>query len=262
MGEVSHEPVIRDMAWSYSRIRAFEDCPYRWYLRYIRRLKGKELFFASYGSFMHSLIEAYYTGRMTPAELCDTYLGEFKQRVTGHAPNKKIFSNYFTGGLRYLKGFQPFPYEPLAIEKKVEFNLKGIPFVGYIDFLGKKNSDLFVIDNKSRNLKPRSGQAAPTKTDEELDAYLIQLYLYSISVEQEYGKLPSALCFNCFRSPVFIEEPFSKEAYEQSKEWLVHKVDEITSETEFRPNMEYFKCRHLCEMQDYCEYYALSQKKR
>ena len=262
MGDINYEPVIRDMTWSYSRIKSFEDCPYRWYLRYIRKLKGKDLFFASYGTFMHKLIEAYYTEGKTPGELCDTYLSEFKKRVAGHAPNKKIFSNYFTSGFQYLKNIHPFPYRPLAIEKKVEFHLEGIPFLGYIDFLGEQNGDIFVVDNKSRNLKPRTKRSTPTKTDEELDSYLVQLYLYSISVEQEYGRHPSALCFNCFRSPLFIEEPFSKEAYKQSKEWLVRKVDEIAEETDFRPNMEYFKCRHLCEMQDYCEYYALSQKKR
>ena len=42
MGEVNYAPLIDDMVWSYSRIKAFEDCPYRWYLKYIKKFHGKD----------------------------------------------------------------------------------------------------------------------------------------------------------------------------------------------------------------------------
>lgn len=32
MGEVNYAPLIDDMVWSYSRIKAFEDCPYIGYV--------------------------------------------------------------------------------------------------------------------------------------------------------------------------------------------------------------------------------------
>ena len=48
MGEISYAPLIEDMVWSYSRIKAFDDCPYRWYLKYIRHLHGKDMFFSDY----------------------------------------------------------------------------------------------------------------------------------------------------------------------------------------------------------------------
>lgn len=93
MGEVNYKPIIQDMTWSYSRIKSFNDCPYRWFLKYIHPhqlirsvfggerpskadidaayvrseiekadvgllyaylgIKRKEMFFASYGTFMH-----------------------------------------------------------------------------------------------------------------------------------------------------------------------------------------------------------------
>lgn len=261
MGEVNYAPIIQDMTWSYSRIKSFYDCPYRWYLRYIRKLKGKEMFFASYGTFMHKMIEMYLKNEKTPKQLSDLYLQGFKEEVVGWAPSTQVFANYFTSGLRYLKELQPFPYNVVAVEKRVDFNIDGIPFIGYIDFLGEKDGDLFVIDNKSRTLKPRSKKGKVTKTDEELDSYLKQLYLYSMAVEQEYGKLPKSLCFNCYRTPLFIEEPFMEQAYAESKIWLSESVKEITTETDFKPNAEFFKCKHLCEMQDYCEYYKLTQKR-
>ncbi|MEG1524329.1 MAG: PD-(D/E)XK nuclease family protein [Clostridia bacterium] len=122
MGEVSYAPVIRDMVWSYSRIKAFEDCPYRWYLRYIRQLPGKDMFFANYGIFMHKLIEQHYSEGKTAGQMCDTYLHEFRKVVQGRAPNKKVFESYFRDRLAYLKSFRPLPYKALCVEKKMEFS--------------------------------------------------------------------------------------------------------------------------------------------
>ena len=122
---------------------------------------------------MHKLIETYFKEGKSPRQLTDIYLRDFKKEVIGRAPSKTVFGNYFTGGLRYLRGIHPFPYRPVAIEKKVDFKVNGIPFIGYIDFLGELDGSLYVVDNKSRVLKPRSKREKPTKTDEELDAYLM-----------------------------------------------------------------------------------------
>lgn len=111
-------------------------------------------------------------------------------------------------------------------------------------------------------MKPRTERKTPTKTDLELDHYLRQLYLYSVPIIEEYGKCPKSLCFNCFRTPILIEEPFKEDAYAESKVWLKERVDTIAAETDFKPDMDFFKCKHLCEMHDFCEYYEMSQKKR
>lgn len=258
MGKVNYAPVIQDMTWSYSRIKSFCDCRYRWYLRYIRKLKAKDMFFANYGSFMHKLIEMYLKGEGTSRQLSNMYLQKFREKVVGSAPNNKVFENYFKSGLQYLRELQPFPYNILAVEKKVDFDLDGIPFVGYIDLLAERDGNLYIIDNKSKMLKPRSKNRNPTKNDEELDSYLKQLYLYSIAIEQEYQEFPKALCFNCFRTPIFIQERFEKRAYANSKVWFSDKVIQITNETDFKPNIEFFKCKYLCEMNEHCEYYRLS----
>lgn len=81
MGEVNYAPLIDDMVWSYSRIKAFEDCPYRWYLKYIKKFHGKDMFFSSYGTFMHKLIELYHKGEKTPRQIVDMYLQDFKTEV-------------------------------------------------------------------------------------------------------------------------------------------------------------------------------------
>lgn len=60
---------------------------------------------------------------------------------------------------------------------------------------------------------------------------------------------------------MFIEEPFAMQAYADAGAWLSRSVCEITDETDFKPDAEFFKCRYLCEMQDHCEYYKLTQKR-
>lgn len=262
MGEVSYKPLIQDMTWSYSRIKAFTDCPYRWYLKYIRHpgQHGKPMFFSDYGSFVHELIAAYYSGEKTAEQVHMEYLTGFNDHVLGRAPNSKVFANYFVSGSQYLKSIRPSENEVIAVEQKVETSVTGTPFVGYIDRIDRdKDGALLVIDNKSRTLKPRSGRTKPTRADEELDHYLLQLYIYSSFIRDKYGVFPSKLCFNCFRSGIFIAEPFLVEKYEAALRWVSDMVITIENERDFRPNMEYFKCRYLCEMNGQCDYYRLSR---
>lgn len=259
MSDQSYTPLIDRMTWSYSRIKAFEDCPYRFYLKYIRRYPGRDMFFASYGSFMHHLLELYYKGEKTKRELITIYLRDFKTQVVGRAPNEKIYAHYFQDGLRYLKEFDPFSIKPVEIEKKVSLTLAGHPFIGYIDYLGADNNSLTIIDHKSRAMKPRSKRKKPTKSDLELDEYLRQLYLYAIAVEKEYGSPPEFLCFNCFRAQTIIKEPYDQDTRRKVAEWFADTIEDIRNETKFSPDMEYFKCTHLCEMHDWCEYFELAK---
>lgn len=263
MAEFSYAPIIREMPWSYSRVNSFGSCRYKWYLRYICRKKQcKEMFFASYGSFIHNILERFYKRELTSGQLLSTYLTEFSTQVKGHAPNPKIFKKYFEDGKRYFQNFKPLPYKVVAIETKVELEIDGVKFTGIVDWLGECEDGLVLIDNKSRTLKPRSGRAKPTKTDQELDEYYRQLYLYAIAVQEKYGKPVKIIGFNCFRNedPLILEE-YDPAKEEEARQWLKESVGDICKETEFKPDLDYFRCNHLCEMNGYCEYYKSAEKR-
>ena len=239
-------------------------CPYRFYLKYILfpGKKTKDMFFASYGSFMHELLEAFYKGEKDTPELRLEYLVDFRTKVKAGAPSIKVFQNYFEDGIRYLKTLQKPAEKILAVETKIDLALNGVPFVGYIDLIEENEaSQILLTDNKSRALKPRSTRAEPTKSDMELDEYLKQLYLYSAYARERYGKFPSKLCFNCFRKGLVIREEFDEAAYNAATDWFFKNIEAISEETDFRPDIEYFKCRYLCEMQDFCDYYELSRRR-
>lgn len=257
MSEMIYRPLIEDMTWSYSRIKCFEDCPYRFYLKYISGCKEAPQFYASYGSFMHKLIEEFYKGIITKEEMLTKFLFGFQENVIGRRPQQSTVEKYIQLGIEYLKGFTPFPYNMVAVEKKVEFELGGKKFIGFIDYLGEKDGEYYIVDNKSRELKPRSGRKKPTVKDQELDEMLKQLYLYAAAIKQEYGKFPKALCFNCFKNQVFIEEPFSEKIFSETVEWFLKTIDDIADENEFLPYLDFFGCNYICGVNGECCYYEM-----
>lgn len=254
MKEISYRPLIEGMKWSYSRLTSFEDCPYRWFLKYICKETEKPQFYSSYGTLMHKLIEQYYRGKLSKDEMLTQFLLNFSKEVQGERPSDTIVQKYITSGVDYLRNFKAFPFEMVDVEKRIDFDVHGIPFVGVIDYIGTKNGELYIVDNKSRDLKPRGKRKKPTVKDGELDEMLRQLYLYSAAVKQVYGMFPKALCFNCFKTGVFIEEPFDPEVYEGVIRWTVDLINEIADTEEFYPSIEYFKCRYICGVREECCY--------
>ena len=248
--------------WSYSRIECFCDCPYRFFLKYFAGVKEKPLFYSSYGSFIHKLIEQYYKGTLTKDEMVTRFLMDFSKEVRGTRPQESTVTKYIQCGCEYLRSFQPFRFNMIDVEKRVEFNIDGIPFVGFIDYLGEEDGELVIVDNKSRDLKPRSKRAKPTLKDQELDSMLKQLYIYSAAVKQEYGKFPKLLCFNCFRTGTFIEEPFNEDAYNAAIEWAKKQVEDIKDADDFYPQIDYFSCNFICGVDKECEYYESYKSQR
>jgi hypothetical protein len=259
-GPFNYEPVIRDMTWSYSRVKCYSDCPYRFYLKYIRFPRGNwdVLFFQKYGNFMHSLLEEYFSGAKNADEIRISYLSEFAETVPFNAPNQILRRNYFHDGLAYMNALEPPKHRVVAVEERANIEIGGVPFVGIIDLLEETDDgQLILIDHKSRALKPRSKRKGGAKSDRVLDEYLRQLYLYSEFVKQSRGQYPAQLCFNCFRTQSFIEEPFSMDAKDEAVGWLLSEIDKIAKDDEFCPDLDWFKCTYLCEAHRYCEYCQL-----
>lgn len=256
MGNISYRPLIENMTWSYSRIECFNICPYRWFLKYIKGYREEPQFYSSYGSFMHKLIEKFYLGELTKDEMQIKFLNDFTKEVEGIRPSEGIVTKYIQAGNEYLRYFKPFPFNILSVEKKVEFEIEGIPFAGVIDCLGEKDGELYIIDHKSRDLKLRSNRKKPTRNDNELDKMLRQLYVYSAAIKQEYGRFPKFLCFNCFKTGIFIKEPFSEDAYSEAIKWAKENVEAIKNAEDFPPSKEFFKCSYICGVNKECCYWS------
>ena len=252
MGDINYNLLVDDMTFSYSRINTYHSCPYGWKLNYIDELKPTGKFYSSYGKLIHQILERYFDGSITKSEMPIEFLTKFED-LQGVRPSAKIVECYIRDGLEYLRGFEDFDLNKVAIEEKVEFDIKGIPMIGIIDFIGERDGEYIIVDHKSHRLKQRSKGVKQRKSDVELDEYLRQLYLYSTAIYDKFGKFPTELWFNCFRNGEIIKEQFNKEKYDESVRWVVETVDAIKADTDFEPNYDYFYCRWICGQSSNCE---------
>ena len=257
MNGVNYEPLLRDMTWSFSRLNSYSSCPYQWYLHYLMELPEEEQFYASFGSFCHELIARYYGGELTRDELLPEYLQGFCNRVQGIRPSPEIERKYLDQGAEYFEHFEPFPLVPLAVEKPIDLDFDGMKFTGIIDFLGADDEfgHLIIVDHKSADLKPRSKRGKPTKDDRKLDDTLRQLYLYAEWVRREYGKYPTELWLNCFRTGTLIKETFDPKKYEEAVSWAREQYETICADELFLPTDDYYYCKWICGQHDNCDLY-------
>lgn len=213
------------------------------------------MFYSSYGKFIHELIAAYNNGELSKESLVLEFLTKFSSKVLGDRPSESIVSKYVDKGVEYFKKFNGLPFNTVATEQFVEFKVGEFNFIGFIDYLGERDGDLYIIDHKSRDLKPRSKRSKPTKSDEELDEMLVQLYLYAEAVKQKYGKYPKKLIFNCFKSGLLVEEEFNETACEKAKLWAVNTIMAIKNSEDFYPTVDFFHCKYLCGYHNECCYW-------
>lgn len=212
------------------------------------------MFYSDYGSFMHKLLELRYKLGIPYDELRQEFLAGFSKNILGDRPSDKIVTDYILQGIKYFDDAKDLDLHVLSAEEHVEFDIYGKKFTGYIDIVGE-NEGLVIVDHKSRALKQRSNRKKPTAKDKELDEMLMQLYMYAIAVKDKYGEYPKELWFNCFRNGEVIKELFDEKRVEEVKSWAVDLISRIRKDEEFRPNMDYFACKYICDHQNNCMYY-------
>lgn len=254
MSDIIISSLLENAVWSHSKIMCYEICPYRFYLRYIRETETKGRFYATYGLFIHKLLQQYYTGKIEKDELAFAFLKGFKKNVIGTCPNQSTFGVYLNDGINYFNKFKPFEYQTLAVEKQVNFKIGGNRFVGVIDYLGEDENGLIIVDHKSSKLKPLSNRKKKTKNDLRVEETMRQLYLYSEAVRQEYGKYPCKLQLNCFRNRQQIIIPFNAEDFDKTIEWYNKEIDYIKHMDDFTPIIDNFCCNYICDVTDECIY--------
>jgi hypothetical protein len=258
-----------DFLWSYSRLKQYDDCKYAWFLKYIEGLEEEDLFFSSYGSYLHDIYSEILLGNLDKNEAVHHYLINFTRKVNNSAPSKEVYSSYFLDGVNAMKNVDEFlsqinntksqinNYEVAGVELPVSFSIDGSNFTGYIDLLIKnEEGDYVIVDHKSRKLKPRSAKGN-LKSDLILDNYFKQLYLYAIAIKEMYGKYPKELWLHCFRDNKIIKEEFDEEKLAEAKSWATDTIKTICQTQSWTPNCDWFSCTNLCGLHNECDYYKM-----
>lgn len=244
--------ILSTFVWSFSRLNSYYNCPYEWRLQYIEGSKSENGFFGEYGGFIHSILEKYAKGELSLFELNQYYEDHFDEEIKHPAPPNQfvdIRQSYYDKGCNYLTNIDIdfAAYEILGVEKKVEFELFGKKFVGFIDLLlkEKETGEIVIVDHKSSSIKVlKNGNVSKTDAEHFL-AFKRQLYMYSIPVTEEYGKV-SKLRWNLFKDQKWIEIPYDVQELSETLTWVHGTLQKIENETEWLPNPDEYYCRHLC----------------
>lgn len=250
--------IIDNMVWSFSRLNSFYTCPYEWNRKYINCEYGENGFFGEFGSHCHSLLEGYAKGEISIFEISQKYEEEFNEVVVHDAPPNKytdIRQSYFDKGLEYFNNIDLNleDYEILGVEKKVNFTIYDKPFVGYIDLLLRRKSDgaIIIMDHKSASLKfKKNGEISKTDEQHFLE-FKRQLYLYSMPVIEEYGKV-DYLEWNMFKDQKKIKIDWNEEEYKEALQWAEDTIKLIEKETLWLPKPDYYYCHYLCSQRNNC----------
>ena len=253
--------------WSFSKLGAFDTCPYSYYLNYVAvpKPQNDENAFNQYGSYVHEILEKYFKGELELFELLDYYDAHFDENVvldfppcSGRSGPIDLRKNYLQGGATFFEEFDGWPnYKVLGVEEKFKIDfIDGDTLTGIIDLiLEDKNGEIIILDHKSK-----SG----FKSKDELRHYGYQPALYALYIHEKYGKWPNRLAFNIFRKQEIIKLDFTLEFLEEAKNWAIQQITKIRECTDFTPkfdknqkkNVMYF-CQNICGFKEMCEYQYL-----
>lgn len=237
---------LTEKIWSYSSVKAFEQCPYSFYLHYIQGEKERGNCFQMVGSFVHSILERCYKGELYEFEVADEFEAHYSENVTERFPFYNTAKSYYETSLEYLRTFEiDDSYNIVDVEKEIHCEIGGYKFVGYIDLLLRDKADgrLIIVDHKSKSA---------FKKDEK-EQYLLQLYLYSKRIYEEYGELPKELWFNLYRMQKIVKSEFKEGDYTAALDWFKSAVDVILQEQEWECKPDSWYCANLCGFEQ-CPY--------
>lgn len=245
--------MLDENPFSYSKLGCHEQCPHKLILQYIEKQPRRKLFFSSYGSFLHHIIEKYDKGELELFELADYYKTNYKIHITEKAPPnqyKDLNISYYNDGLYFFENFQGYTDKTIAVEEKVSFEImigdKKINFVGIIDRIAEDENGIILYDHKSKK---------KFKDKKEREKYFKQLYIYAYAVNEIFGKYPYKLRFNMVRDFKIVDEIFNKEKMDEAIEWLKESILKIYNDENFNHNYDEWFCNWLCDVaENVCPY--------
>lgn len=274
-----YEDDIKAMLFSYSRLTSYETCPYAFYLHYI--LKDRELyppqnnFYASNGSAAHETFEAIEKGDIDVYDAPEYYTERFNEIKEDIKPKikqstfDKTLESFMELSEDWLDG-----YEIVGVELKLQAEVCGVPFYGFIDLLLRDKTDgrLVLLDHKSAKPFFKKNGEIYANLKHQFHEYNNQAYLYSALIYEEFGEFPKQIVWNHFKDGCkWTTIDFNKKDYYTALEWFNETYHKLLADSEFEPQEylsnpaaknEEFYCKNLCNFRDSCEYLDDYKKKQ
>ncbi len=246
--------------YSHSRLSTFEQCKYKYKLRYIDKIPSpiKKSVEAHLGQCVHDALEELYQnvikGRVPELdEVLERYSTSWKEKDTEDMLIVRDLTkqDYFNKGVKFLLDYyfkhKPFNDGTLETEKRIWVTLeKGFPHkvIGYIDRLvyNKEKDQYEIHDYKTANTLPPKEKFANDR----------QLALYSIAIKESHAKeKPIVLTWHYLNYNMKITSTRTNEELEKLKKEIIELIEKIEKTQEFPPTKSAL-CE-WCEYKPYCK---------
>lgn len=233
--------------YSYSRLNAFRQCKYQYYLTYYGKKRGEEdrgedNAFAQFGTLAHSLLERYEKGELMSYELLPKYEMEYPDAVTYDFPPNAyvdLGESYYTDGAAFFADFDGFDdLEVVGAEDEFEIEIDDFIFCGFID--------LELVNRKTDKLIVRDWKSMSSLKKQDIPSKRRQLYSYCPWMKKKFGRFPDRLEFGLFRKQKTVGFDFNIDHYNETIQWIRDTVSEIRSCKEWPATYNEFYCNYLC----------------
>ena len=244
--------------YSHSRLSTFEQCPFKFKLRYIDKIVPEiENTIESFlGGIVHAVLEWIYIEAIDgkPHSIDDMIVYYAEEWQKEYTPEIRIVrknltaKDYFNKGVKFLLDYygkhSPFKDGTLEVEKKIIIELdENSKLQGFIDRLvyNGETGQYEIHDYKTANSLP---------SREKIDSDR-QLALYSIAIKEKYGyDKEVALVWHYLAHDTKIVSRRTNEQLEQLKVKTIALIRQVESTTDF-PSVKSALCG-WCEYKNMC----------
>lgn len=221
------------MKLSYTKIKTYLECPYKYRLSYIERIPQKPKSYFKFASLIHQVLHKYHfyqkRDSLNSLLLCYERIWRKKRNVS-YEEGRKILINY------YYKMKDRFPY---SLEQRFTVRAGENILVGKIDRIDKIKDKFQIIDYKlNKNI---------LTLKEVKDS--LQLNLYALAFYYLTGMIPLKTGFYFLRQGKIIYTEKTKENLEKTEKIVECVANEIIRR-EFYPK-EGRACK-WCDYKEYC----------
>jgi len=219
--------------YSHSKIGCYEDCPHKFFLKYIKKIKiTLEPKFFEKGNFYHKVLEKYpeipkFNFKYSTEEKQELYLKNILAFIENEH-TKELLENSFGAEIEFKFDES---LEPTNISKWKS------GLYGYIDYVGKTATEIHIVDWKSKD----HGSRFPTNKK--------QLEMYAAWIFAVRPNLQKIICEFAYIEDIKFETfTFTREDGELFTQDIINRIDVIESDSDFKKAV-----RKSCSKCDYFE---------
>ena len=246
------------MTWSFSRLHAWEQCPYAFYLKYIEQRDGESNYYAANGKCMHEVFEAILTNQIPLDECTQCYADKYD--LICETTKQSTMDSTYEKCIDYLctiDGIDLEKYEILGVELKLDFNIGKYKFVGYADLVvkNKESGEVILVDHKqATHFMKKDGTPLKNQLENFL-AYRHQMYIYCKGLKDYFGIDVNKIIWHHFKDNGELTIiPFEADEYEETLQWAANTIEKIKKDKKFLNKRSYVLCSSLCDYRNDCEY--------